>query len=111
MRSFGHSLGRLDEQELAAYRARDTAIVFQSDNLWQSLTARENVATALRLAGQADAGDTAQASLERFGLGKRGSHRVSALSGGEQQRVAIAAAAARSARLVLADEPTDELDE
>ena len=111
VRSFGRSLGRLDEQELAAYRARDTAIVFQSDNLWQSLTARENVATALRLAGQADAGDTAQASLERFGLGKRGSHRVSALSGGEQQRVAIAAAAARSARLVLADEPTDELDE
>jgi len=111
VRSFGHSLGRLDEQELAAYRARDTAIVFQSDNLWQSLTARENVATALRLAGQADAGDTAQASLERFGLGKRGSHRVSALSGGEQQRVAIAAAAARSARLVLADEPTGELDE
>jgi putative ABC transport system ATP-binding protein len=107
----GRSLGRLDDEQLAAYRARDTAIVFQSDNLWPALTARENVATALRLAGLPDADDTAQASLERFGLGKRGSHRVSALSGGEQQRVAIAAAAARGAELVLADEPTGELDE
>jgi putative ABC transport system ATP-binding protein len=107
----GRSLGRLDEEELAAYRARDTAIVFQSDNLWPALTARENVATALRLAGLPDADDAAQASLERFGLGKRGAHRVSALSGGEQQRVAIAAAAARGAELVLADEPTGELDE
>ncbi|MDX6477095.1 MAG: putative transport system ATP-binding protein [Gaiellaceae bacterium] len=111
VRSLGRSLGRLDEEELAAYRARDTAIVFQSDNLWQALTARENVATALRLAGLPHPDDAAQASLERFGLGKRGSHRVSALSGGEQQRVAIAAAAAREAHLVLADEPTGELDE
>jgi putative ABC transport system ATP-binding protein len=111
VRSLGRSLGRLDEEELAAYRARDTAIVFQSDNLWPALTARENVATALRLAGLPDADDAAQASLERFGLGSRGSHRVSALSGGEQQRVAIAGAAARGAQLVLADEPTGELDE
>jgi putative ABC transport system ATP-binding protein len=111
LRSLGRSLGRLDEEELAAYRARDTAIVFQSENLWQALTARENVATSLRLAGLPDADDAAQASLERFGLGRRGSHRVSALSGGEQQRVAIAAAAARGAQLVLADEPTGELDE
>jgi ABC-type lipoprotein export system ATPase subunit len=111
MRALGRSLGRLGEEELAAYRARDTAIVFQSDNLWPALTARENVATALRLAGLSDADDAAQASLERFGLGSRGSHRVSALSGGEQQRVAIAAAAARGAQLVLADEPTGELDE
>jgi putative ABC transport system ATP-binding protein len=111
VRSLGRSLGRLDEEELAAYRARDTAIVFQSDNLWPALTARENVATALRLAGVPGADDAAQVSLERFGLGARGSHRVSALSGGEQQRVAIAAAAARDAQLVLADEPTGELDE
>jgi putative ABC transport system ATP-binding protein len=111
VRSFGRSLGRLDEDELAAYRARDAAIVFQSDNLWPNLTARENVATSLRLAGLPDAENTAQASLERFGLGSRGAHRVSALSGGEQQRVAIAAASARKARLVLADEPTGELDE
>jgi putative ABC transport system ATP-binding protein len=111
VRALGRSLGRLAEDELAAYRARDTAIVFQSDNLWPALTARENVATALRLAGLPHADDVAQASLERFGLGRRGSHRVSALSGGEQQRVAIAAAAAREAELVLADEPTGELDE
>jgi putative ABC transport system ATP-binding protein len=111
VRALGRSLGRLAEEELAAYRARDTAIVFQSDNLWPALTARENVVTALRLAGLPQADDVAQESLERFGLGRRGSHRVSALSGGEQQRVAIAAAAARGAELVLADEPTGELDE
>ena len=111
MRALGRSLGRLTEEELADYRARDTAIVFQSDNLWPALTAHENVVTALRLAGLPQADDVAQASLERFGLGRRGSHRVSALSGGEQQRVAIAAAAARGAELVLADEPTGELDE
>jgi putative ABC transport system ATP-binding protein len=111
VRALGRSLGRLDEDELAAYRARDAAIVFQSDNLWPALTARENVATGLRLAGLPDAVETAQAALEQFGLGSRGSHRVSALSGGEQQRVAIASAFARRAQLVLADEPTGELDE
>jgi putative ABC transport system ATP-binding protein len=111
VRVAGRSLGRLDEDELAAYRARDTAIVFQSDNLWPALSAQENVATALRLAGLPDAEDSARASLEAFGLGARRSHRAAALSGGEQQRVAIAAAAARRAKLVLADEPTGELDE
>ena len=107
----GRSLGRLDENELAAYRARDAAIVFQSDNLWPALSAQENVATGLRLAGVADAEEAADAALTQFGLGQRGSHRASALSGGEQQRVAIAAASARRAELVLADEPTGELDE
>jgi ABC-type lipoprotein export system ATPase subunit len=111
VRVLGRSLGRLDEDELAAYRSRDTAIVFQSDNLWPALSAQENVATGLRLAGLPDAEDTAKAALETFGLGGRGSHRASALSGGEQQRVAIAAAFARRAQLVLADEPTGELDE
>jgi putative ABC transport system ATP-binding protein len=111
VRVFGASLGRLDEQELAGYRARDLAIVFQSDNLWPALSAQENVAIALRLARHDDAEGEARAALEAFGLGRRRSHRVSALSGGEQQRVAIAAAAARRARLVLADEPTGELDQ
>jgi putative ABC transport system ATP-binding protein len=111
VRVSGRSLGRLDEDELAAYRAHDTAIVFQSDNLWPALSAQENVATGLRLAGLPDPEETAQAALEAFGLRGRGSHRASALSGGEQQRVAIAAAAARRAQLVLADEPTGELDE
>jgi putative ABC transport system ATP-binding protein len=110
VRVFGRSLGRLGEDELAAYRARDLAVVFQSDNLWPSLTAQENVATGLRLAGVPDARDTARSALEAFGLGGRSTHRAGALSGGEQQRVAIAAAAARRARLVLADEPTGELD-
>ena len=106
----GRSLSRLDESELAEYRAKALALVFQTGNLWPSLTARENVLLSLRLAGTKDplAADTA---LEHFGIGARSDHRPAALSGGEQQRVAIAAAAARRAPLVLADEPTAELDE
>jgi ABC-type lipoprotein export system ATPase subunit len=110
LRVWGRSLGRLGETELAAYRARDLAIVFQSENLWPALSAQENVAVSLRLAGHPDAEEAAARSLEAFGLGRRRAHRASSLSGGEQQRVAIAAAAARQARLVLADEPTGELD-
>jgi putative ABC transport system ATP-binding protein len=110
VRSFGRSLSRLDEPELAAYRSREVAVVFQSDNLWPALSARENVALSLRLAGRDDAGSTAEEALRAFGLGPRLHNRPSALSGGEQQRVAIAAAAARGARLTLADEPTGELD-
>jgi putative ABC transport system ATP-binding protein len=110
VRVFGHSLSMLDESELARYRARQLAIVFQADNLWPSLSALENVAVSLQLAGvDGKDGDTL-AALRHFGLGERAHHRVSALSGGEQQRVAIAAAAARRAPLVLADEPTGELD-
>jgi putative ABC transport system ATP-binding protein len=108
VRAFGRPLGTLPEAELAGYRARDLAIVFQSGNLLSALSARENVATALRLAGRE--GDP-EAALSVFGLGARARHGMSALSGGEQQRVAIAAAAARRAPLVLADEPTAELDE
>jgi ABC-type lipoprotein export system ATPase subunit len=111
VRVAGRSLGRLSEPELAQYRARDLAIVFQSDNLWPALSAHENVALSLRLAGLGDAERTAADSLAAFGLGGRAAHRVAALSGGEQQRVAIAGAAARRAKLVLADEPTGELDE
>jgi len=111
VRVSGASLGRADEAELARYRAEEVAIVFQSDNLWPGLTAQENVATAARLAGRPDPEEEAAFALERFGLGRRGRHRAAALSGGEQQRVAIAMAAARRPRLVLADEPTGELDE
>jgi putative ABC transport system ATP-binding protein len=111
VRALERSLARLEENELADYRAREIAIVFQSDNLWPTLSARENVATVLRLAGRDDAEDAASEALEAFGLGDRQHLRPSSLSGGEQQRVAIAAAAARQARLVLADEPTGELDE
>jgi putative ABC transport system ATP-binding protein len=110
VRAGGRSLARAREAELAGYRARQIAIVFQSDNLWPALTAQENVAISLRLAGQEASKSAAVAALEAFGLAGRRSHRAVALSGGEQQRVAIAAAAARRAPLVLADEPTGELD-
>lgn len=110
VRVHGRSLSRLGEAELAAYRARDLAVIFQSDNLWTALSAQENVAIALRLAKKTDAEASAADALGTFGLDARRGHRAAALSGGEQQRVAIAAAAARRAPLVLADEPTGELD-
>jgi putative ABC transport system ATP-binding protein len=111
VRAFGKSLGRLDETELAAYRARDVAVVFQSDNLWPALSAHENVAASLRLADKPAPASDVDDALADFGLRPRTRERAALLSGGEQQRVAIAAAAARRASLVLADEPTGELDE
>jgi putative ABC transport system ATP-binding protein len=111
VRVFGRSLTRLDESELARYRARDAAIVFQSGNLWPVLSTRENVAIALRLAGRNTDAAAIGGALGAFGLGGRERQLAGTLSGGEQQRLAIAAAAARRARLVLADEPTAELDE
>ena len=111
VRVFGRSLARLDEAELAAYRAREVAIVFQSANLWPMLSACENVALALRLAGRRRIETSVDRALDAFGLRGREHQRAGTLSGGEQQRVAIAAAAAREARLVLADEPTAELDQ
>jgi putative ABC transport system ATP-binding protein len=110
VRAGERSLQRLDETELSSYRARHVALVFQSDNLWPVLSARENVALALRLSGAADPTGAAEDALHTFGLRDRASHTAAALSGGEQQRVAIAAAFAREAPLVLADEPTGELD-
>jgi ABC-type lipoprotein export system ATPase subunit len=110
VRAFGRSLSRQSERDLATYRARDVAVIFQSENLWPLLTARENVQTVLRLAGRSGTLEAADEALAAFGLAERRQHRVGALSGGEQQRVAIAAAAARRAPLVLADEPTGELD-
>ena len=109
--AFGRSLARVDEDGLAGYRAREVALVFQSNNLWTMLSARENVALGLRLAGKRRVGAAVERALALFGLDARGDQRSGSLSGGEQQRVAIAAAAAREARLVLADEPTAELDE
>jgi putative ABC transport system ATP-binding protein len=108
VRALGHSLTRLDEDELAEYRARSVAIVFQTANLWPELTALENVELGLELARKN--GD-ARAALSAFELEHAEHRRAAILSGGEQQRVAIAAAAAREAPLVLADEPTAELDE
>ena len=111
VRSFGRSLSRLTEGELADYRAREVAIVFQSGNLWPELSARENIALGLRLARRREGiRPAAERVLDVFDLQRREDQRAGSLSGGEQQRVAIAAAAAREAPLVLADEPTAELD-
>jgi putative ABC transport system ATP-binding protein len=107
---FGRSLTRLTEGELAAFRAREVGLVFQSANLWTDLSARENVVVGLRLAGRGDVREAAERALDTFRLQGREGQRAGSLSGGEQQRVAIAAAAAREAPLVLADEPTAELD-
>jgi putative ABC transport system ATP-binding protein len=110
VRAFGESLTRLSEDELARYRAVRTATVFQNGNLLPALSALENVEVSLSLAG-CGARELAIETLVRFRLEDRLNERPGALSGGEQQRVAIAAAAARRAPLVLADEPTAELDE
>jgi putative ABC transport system ATP-binding protein len=109
VRVAGRSLSRLDDADLAEYRAKELALIFQTGNLWPALTARENVLASLRLAGRD--GSAADEALAHFGLVARSGQRAGVLSGGEQQRVAIAAAAARRAPLVLADEPTAELDE
>jgi putative ABC transport system ATP-binding protein len=111
VRVFGRSLARLDQAELAEFRAREISIVFQSGNLCSILSAHENVALGLRLAGRPAPETAVEDALDAFGLRGRGRQPAETLSGGEQQRVAIAAAAAREAPLVLADEPTAELDE
>ena len=108
VRVAGRSLSRLDDEALAEYRAEQLALIFQTVNLWPALTARENVLVSLRLAGLD--GSSADEALAHFGLAARGGQPAGVLSGGEQQRVAIAAAAARRVPLVLADEPTAELD-
>ncbi len=109
--ALGRSLTRLTDAELADYRARQVAIVFQSRNLWPMLSARENVSLSLRLTGRrGPTRASVDGALDAFDLQRREHQRAGSLSGGEQQRVAIAAAAAREAPLVLADEPTAELD-
>ena len=111
VRVFGRSLVRLPEPELAAYRAGGVAVVFQSGNLLPWLSARANVALSLRLSGAGSGNVEIDRAIDAFDLRKRERLRAGLLSGGEQQRLAIAAAAARRAPLVLADEPTAELDE
>lgn len=106
----GISLGSLDEDERAGLRGRLLGFVFQSFQLLPSLTALENVMLPLELAGTADPREKARDWLERVGLGHRLKHYPKHLSGGEQQRVALARAFAPQPRLVLADEPTGNLD-
>ena len=110
VRVFGRSLARLTEAELAGHRARQVAVIFQSGNLWTDLNARENVVLSLRLGRRTKGWVAVERALDAFGLEEREAQRAGSLSGGEQQRVAIAAAAVREAPLVLADEPTAELD-
>jgi putative ABC transport system ATP-binding protein len=106
----GSDLDGLDEDGRAALRAGRVGFVFQSFHLLPGLTARDNVALPLELAGQKDARSHADALLERVGLAERADHFPDQLSGGEQQRVAIARAFATDPLLLFADEPTGNLD-
>ncbi len=107
----GEELTKLDEDALARFRGRHVGIVFQSFHLIPTMTALENVAVPLELAGAADAQARAREELTAVGLGERLGHYPAQLSGGEQQRVAIARALAPNPAIVVADEPTGNLDE
>ena len=106
----GNDLGTMDEDALALFRRNTIGIVFQSFHLIPTMTALENVAVPLELASNKDAFDIAAASLEAAGLGPRVGHYPSQMSGGEQQRVAVSRAFAGAPALVIADEPTGNLD-
>jgi len=108
----GQVLGTLDEAGLDEFRRRTVGWIFQTSGLLPLLTATENVALALRIQGlpEARAGRMALAALEEVGLAERAAHRAYELSGGEQQRAALARAMVKHPRLLLADEPTGQLD-
>lgn len=107
----GHDLNQLDENALARLRRAHMGVVFQSFHLIGTMTALENVAIPLELAGVADAFERAALELQSVGLGGRIDHYPSQMSGGEQQRVALARASVTRPTILLADEPTGNLDE
>jgi putative ABC transport system ATP-binding protein len=107
----GQDLRRLDEDSLARFRGRTIGIVFQAFHLIPTMTALENVAVPLELAGHADALSRARQELAAVGLVQRLHHYPAELSGGEQQRVALARALAPNPAILVADEPTGNLDE
>ncbi|HVZ04908.1 ABC transporter ATP-binding protein [Hyphomicrobium sp.] len=106
----GRQLAGLSEDGLALLRGAEMGIIFQSFHLVPTMTALENVALPMELAGDADAFETARGLLEEVGLATRTDHFPAQLSGGEQQRVAIARALVREPRIIFADEPTGNLD-
>ncbi|OCG94763.1 ABC transporter ATP-binding protein [Xanthomonas euvesicatoria] len=106
----GQDLGQLDEEARAALRARDVGFVFQSFHLLPALTAEENIALPLELAGREDPARVREV-LEAVGLSARARHYPRQLSGGEQQRVALARAFVARPRILFADEPTGSLDQ
>jgi len=108
----GEDLGAMDDERLAVYRRQQVGFVFQSFNLIPTMTARRNVELPLIFAGTSpdERGERAAAVLESVGLSHRIDHRPTELSGGEQQRVAIARAVVNEPAIVLADEPTGNLD-
>ncbi len=107
----GKNLRQLDEDDLARFRGRNIGIVFQAFHLIPTMTALENVAVPLELAGARDALSRAERELTAVGLSNRLGHYPRQLSGGEQQRVALARALAPNPAIVVADEPTGNLDE
>ncbi len=107
----GEEITRLDEDRLAAFRGRRIGVIFQSFHLVPTMTALENVALPLEFAGLPDPFGRAAAELRAVGLGDRMSHYPAQLSGGEQQRTAIARALAPDPAILVADEPTGSLDE
>ena len=106
----GTDITSMSEDALAAFRGQNVGIVFQSFHLIPNMTAQENVAVPLELSGQKDAMDVAANELKAVGLSERLNHYPAQLSGGEQQRVALARALAPSPSVLIADEPTGNLD-
>ena len=106
----GQNLGELNENKLASFRRSNVGIIFQSFHLIPTMTALENVAVPLELSGNKNAFGLAEKALVKVGLGDRLSHFPSQLSGGEQQRTALARAVIANPKILLADEPTGNLD-